>query len=97
MAPKGSFIDVIRDFLRYHRDNIIKYGLRGSIFLFGGLFVAASFIFTYAYFTVGIPDPKAFVNSQSTIIQYADGTELGRIGSENRTIVPHCVSTIFML
>ena len=88
MAPKGSFIDVIRDFLRYHRDNIIKYGLRGSIFLFGGLFVAASFIFTYAYFTVGIPDPKAFVNSQSTIIQYADGTELGRIGSENRTIVP---------
>ena len=30
---------MIRDFLRYHRDNIIKYGLRGSIFLFGGLFV----------------------------------------------------------
>ncbi len=75
-------------FLKHHRDNIIKYGLRGSIFFLGSIFVAASFIFTYAYFTVGIPDPKAFVNSQSTIIQFADGTELGRLGSENRTIVP---------
>jgi membrane peptidoglycan carboxypeptidase len=74
--------------LQHHRENIIKYSLRAAIFLFGGIFVAASFIFTYAYFTVGIPDPKAFVNSQSTIIQYADGTELGRLGSENRTIVP---------
>ncbi len=80
--------DSILGFLRHHRDNILKYGIRGSIFFFGLIFVAASFIFTYAYFTVGIPDPKAFVNSQSTIIQYADGTELGRIGSENRTIVP---------
>ena len=84
MALKESILG----FLRYHRDNIIKYLLRGSIFLFGAIFVISSFIFTYAYFTVGIPDPKAFVNSQSTIIQYADGTELGRIGSENRTIVP---------
>ena len=83
-----AFRDTVLDFLRHNRDVIIKYSLRGSIFLFGGIFVAASFIFTYAYFTVGIPDPKAFVNSQSTIIQYADGTELGRIGSENRTIVP---------
>ena len=88
MATKRSIVDTARDFLQYHRENIIKYGLRGSIFFFGGIFVAASFIFTYAYFTVSIPDPKAFVNSQSTIIQYADGTELGRIGSENRTIVP---------
>lgn len=83
-----AFKDSALDFLRRNRDAIIKYGLRGSIFIFGSIFVAASFIFTYAYFTVGIPDPKAFVNSQSTIIQYADGTELGRIGSENRTIVP---------
>ena len=88
MATKRSIVDTARDFLQYHRENIIKYGLRGSIFFLGGIFVAASFIFTYAYFTVSIPDPKAFVNSQSTIIQYADGTELGRIGSENRTIVP---------
>jgi len=88
VATKRSIVDTARDFLKYHRENIIKYGLRGSIFFFGGIFVAASFIFTYAYFTVSIPDPKAFVNSQSTIIQYADGTELGRIGSENRTIVP---------
>jgi len=75
-------------FLKHHRDNIIKYGLRGSIFFLGSIFVVSAFIFTYAYFTVGIPDPKAFVNSQSTIIQFADGTELGRLGSENRTIVP---------
>ena len=83
-----AFKDTVFDFLRHNRDAIIKYSLRGSIFFFGGLFVLASFIFTYAYFTVGIPDPKAFVNSQSTIIQYADGTEFGRVGSENRTIVP---------
>ena len=34
-----------------------------------------------------IPDPNKFVNSQSTIIQYADGQEIGRIGSENRKIL----------
>ena len=52
------------------------YALVGGIFLFG-----------FAYFTVSIPDPNAYVNSQATIIQYADGTEIGRIGSENRTVV----------
>ena len=44
-------------------------------------------MFGFAYFTVKIPDPNAYVNSQATIIQYSDGTEVGRIGSENRTIV----------
>ena len=52
------------------------YAVVGGIFLFG-----------FAYFTVSIPDPNAYVNSQATIIQYADGTEIGRIGSENRTVV----------
>ena len=51
-----------------------------------GFILLASGI-AYAYFTVKIPDPNAFVNSQTTIIQYADGSELGRMGSENRTIV----------
>ncbi len=50
-------------------------------------FVIGIFIFVFAYFTVSIPDPNAYVNSQSTIIQYADGSEIGRIGSENRTVV----------
>ncbi len=61
--------------------------IRGAIFTIGGTFVAGALTFGYAYFTVKIPDPKAFVSSQSTIIQYADSSELGRIGSENRTIV----------
>jgi len=53
----------------------------------GFSFVAGVFVFGFAYFTVSIPDPNAYVNSQSTIIQYADGSEIGRIGSENRTVV----------
>ena len=61
--------------------------IRGAIFSIGGGFVAGALLFGFAYFTVKIPDPNAFVNSQSTIIQYADGSELGRIGSENRTII----------
>ncbi|MTA24587.1 MAG: penicillin-binding protein, partial [Actinobacteria bacterium] len=66
--------------------------LRGKLFRFGifagGIgFIVAVLGFAYAYFTVNIPDPNAFVNSQSTIIQYADGQEIGRLGSENRTVV----------
>ena len=46
----------------------------------GFTFVAGVFLFGFAYFTVSIPDPNAYVNSQATIIQYADGSEIGRIG-----------------
>ena len=53
----------------------------------GFSFVAGVFVFGFAYFTVSIPDPNAYVNSQATIIQYANGSEIGRIGSENRTVV----------
>ena len=53
----------------------------------GYAFVGGIFLFGFAYFTVSIPDPNAYVNSQATIIQYADSTEIGRIGSENRTVV----------
>lgn len=44
--------------------------------------------FTVAYFTTDVPDPNEYVNSQSTIIQYANGDEIGRIGAQNRTIIP---------
>ena len=61
---------------------------RIAIFLGGFGFVAASTLFVLAYFTVGIPNPNDFVNTQSTIIKYANGAEIGRIGAQNRTIVP---------
>jgi len=62
---------------------VIRIGIFGS----GIAFVIGSLVFAYAYFTVKIPDPNAFVNSQATVIEYADGSEIGRIGSENRTVV----------
>ena len=65
------------------RGNLIRYG----IFAGGIGFIIAVLGFAFAYFTVSIPDANAFVNSQSTIIQYADGQEIGRLGSENRTVV----------
>jgi membrane peptidoglycan carboxypeptidase len=65
------------------RGNLFRYG----IFASGIGFILAVLGFAYAYFTVSIPDANSFVNSQSTIIQYADGQEIGRLGSENRTVV----------
>ena len=62
--------------------------IRAGIFLAGFGFVAGTTLFAFAWFTVSIPDPNAYVNSQSTIIQYANGTEIARIGSENRQILP---------
>ena len=44
--------------------------------------------FAIAYFTTDIPDPNDYVNSQATIIQYSNGDEIGRIGAQNRTIIP---------
>jgi len=61
--------------------------IRAAIFIGGFGFVAGSTLFAIAYFTVSIPDPNAYVNSQATIIQYANGQEIGRIGAQNRTIV----------
>ena len=62
--------------------------IRAGIFLAGFGFVAGATLFAFAWFTVSIPDPNAYVNSQSTIIQYSNGTEIGRIGTQNRQIVP---------
>ena len=65
-----------------------KLVIRAVIFLAGFGFIAGATLFAFAYFTVSVPDANAFVNSQSTIIQYSNGEEIGRIGSENRQIVP---------
>jgi membrane peptidoglycan carboxypeptidase len=67
--------------------NLIEKLPRLAVLGAGFSFIAGVFVFGFAYFTVSIPDPNAYVNSQSTIIQYADGSEIGRIGSENRTVV----------
>jgi len=62
--------------------------LRTAIFLGGFGFVAGSTLFALAWFTVDIPDPNAYVNSQATVIQYSNGKEIGRIGAQNRQILP---------
>jgi membrane peptidoglycan carboxypeptidase len=61
---------------------------RTTIFLGGFGFIAGSTLFAFAWFTVSIPDPNAYVNSQATIIQYSNGDEIGRIGTQNREILP---------
>ena len=61
---------------------------RAAIFIGGFGFVAGATLFVLAYFTVDIPNPNDYVNTQSTIIQYSNGSEIGRIGAQNRTIVP---------
>jgi membrane peptidoglycan carboxypeptidase len=61
---------------------------RTTIFLGGFGFIAGSTLFAIAWFTVSIPDPNAYVNSQATVIQYANGNEIGRIGTQNRQILP---------
>jgi len=45
--------------------------IRAGIFLAGFGFIAGSTLFAFAWFTVSIPDANAYVNSQSTIIQYS--------------------------
>jgi membrane peptidoglycan carboxypeptidase len=70
------------------RENLRTWFIRGAIFTIGGGFVLFSYLFAYAYFTVHIPDPNAYVNSQATVIEYADGTPIGRVGAEDRVSVP---------
>lgn len=62
--------------------------IRAAIFIGGFGFVAGTTLFTIAWFTVDIPNANAYINSQSTIIQYSDGSEIGRIGAQNRQIIP---------
>ena len=65
-----------------------KLLIRATVFLGGFGFVAGSVLFALAYFTVDIPDANAYVNSQATIIQYSNGEEIGRVGTQNRQIIP---------
>ncbi|MFN9960460.1 MAG: transglycosylase domain-containing protein, partial [bacterium] len=65
-----------------------RVALRLTILLSGLGFVVGVAVFGVAYFTVDIPDPNDYVNSQATIIQYADGSEIGRLGAQNRTVIP---------
>ena len=65
-----------------------KFLVRAAIFLGGIGFIATTVLLALAYFTVNIPDANAYVNSQATIIQYSNGTEIGRIGTQNRQIIP---------
>mgnify|MGYP003343643254 CR=1 FL=1 len=62
--------------------------IRAAIFLVGFGFVIGAFTFVLAFFTVGIPNPNDFVNTQATVVQYSNGKEIGRYGDQNRTIVP---------
>ena len=62
--------------------------LRATVFIVGFGFIATAVLFALAYLTVGIPDPNAYVNSQATIIQYSNGKEIGRVGTQNRQIIP---------
>ena len=64
---------------------------RGSRFFIrigGFFFLVGATAFAIAYFTTDVPDPNEYVNSQATVIQYANGDEVGRIGAQNRTIIP---------
>ncbi len=65
-----------------------KVLFRTAIFGGGIAFIVGAIAFAFAYFTVNIPNPNDYVNSQATIIQYSNGAEIGRIGAQNRTIVP---------
>ena len=62
--------------MKIMRKNLLRYGIfAGSI---GFIFAALGF--AIAYFTIDIPSTNSFVNTQSTIVQYADGQEIGRLG-----------------
>lgn len=65
-----------------------RFLIRATVFIGGFGFIAGAVLFALAYFTVDIPDPNAYVNSQSTIIQYSNGEEIGRVGTQNRQIIP---------
>jgi membrane peptidoglycan carboxypeptidase len=70
------------------RSKLRRRLFRTTIFLGGFGFIAGSTLFAFAWFSVSIPDPNAYVNSQATIIQYSNGDEIGRIGTQNRQILP---------
>ena len=66
------------------RPPVSRLAIRWALVVGGFFSVVLGVGFVYAYATVSIPDPNDFVNGQATIITYADGSEIGRIGAQNR-------------
>ena len=62
--------------------------LRWALVVSGVLFLAGVVTLIAAYISVKIPNPNDFTTGQATIIQFADGTEIGRLGAQNRVSVP---------
>ena len=70
------------------RPSPLRLIIRWGLLLFGFFTLAGVATLVFAYFTVTIPDPNQFTTGQATIIQYADGSEIGRLGAQNRVSVP---------
>jgi len=70
------------------RPSPLRLIIRWGLLLFGFFSLAGIATLVFAYFTVSIPDPNQFTTGQATIIQYADGSEIGRLGAQNRVSVP---------
>ena len=70
------------------RPSPLRLIIRWGLLLFGFFALAGASTLAFAYFTVSIPDPNQFTTGQATIIQYADGSEIGRLGAQNRVSVP---------
>ena len=70
------------------RPSPLRLIFRWGLLLFGFFALAGASTLAFAYFTVSIPDPNQFTTGQATIIQYADGSEIGRLGAQNRVSVP---------
>lgn len=62
--------------------------LRWTLLLGGLLFLAGLVTLIAAYITVKIPNPNNFTTGQATIFQFSDGSEIGRLGAQNRVSVP---------
>ena len=69
------------------RPPLLRLLLRWGLVLGSLVGIAGLGFFLWAYSEVEIPDPNEFVNGQTTIITYADGAEIGRIGAQNRISV----------
>jgi membrane peptidoglycan carboxypeptidase len=62
--------------------------LRWKILSGAGAFVVLLFLLgVIGYLVTDIPQPSAQATNQASSIRYTDGTEIGRVGSENRKLV----------
>ena len=61
---------------------------RQSAALVGGFFALIFLLFVIAYTQADLNKLNDVATNQSTIIRFSNGTEIGRLGAQNRTIVP---------